>query len=1142
MSKTIDLAGDIFFVMNKPFLITKARRLLFITGESLPKRTKGCIKEGLLTVLRFYGSRGFRVRTIFMDGEFAPLQGHLGTTAIDVSTSNEHVGDIENTIRHVKNRYRALRAGMPFRLTPYMVSRHLVRFIIMWLNAFPPRGGVSRAFSPRNIVLGTQLDFERHCRLPFGAYAQVHDVPDPRFSSNVDLDRTTGAICLGPSGNQRGGYYFYNLNSGRVISRYAFTALPMPPRIIDRVHELARLDRVPTETTFTDRAGHPFSEPTDGGDDDDAPAHGQLAGVGGPAGVGPPPFDEDATDGEMDDDEDEDTEEEEDDESDDDEEGQDDEPEDDQSDGAGGDPGEGPDEPDGYSDDGESGADGSEPDSSISDDDDYANPGNGGNAGAPPGVAAQGPPAEDSPGVGGMGGTALRSDRVSRPPQEWAPSHAGKSYETSNAMWSRPSALGAPALDAQGNFSAVGGTKPIRVRNPPSYHRAFQEVMRRHVNLHTQATMHYLGRTALVTLDEDDTALTPDQWAVVTHFCMTQYSFKAALRKFPGRTEKAVGKELLQLHNREVYRPLDAAKLTPLEKAKALESIMTVKEKRTGDLKGRFVVDGSKQRGSIPKEEAASPTVALDSVFLTAAIDAHEGRDVAVVDLPGAYLSVSLDETDTVDMVLRGTMAELMALTAPQVYRKYVAVDGRGQKVLYVRLQRALYGLLKSALLFYRKLWANLSKRGFVVNPYDPCVANMEVNGKQLTVCWHVDDLKMSHEDPAALTSLISWLKGLYGDLRISRGAKHDYLGMEMDFSERGKVKFGMDEYTKGVYEDFPEPLRRSVETPAGERLFDVRDEKDRKRLTDADGDVFHRKVAQLLFLSTRARRDIRTAVAFLCTRVKDPDRDDWSKLKRVLRYLKRYRSLKLTLQADDLSLMHWWVDASFAVHADYKGHTGGVMSWGRGSVVDLCRKQKVNTMSSTEAEIVGVSDVIPRMTWVSLFVEAQGYPSRVTLHQDNEAAMRLEINGRRSCGQRTRHLHIRYFYITDQIEQGWVRVRHCPTEAMIGDFYTKPLQGAQFRKLRAFVMNCPEDPVPDEMPEEETARSRPPPAQECVGHGKKTAVMTGSTKLKKVELPKIQRKRTNAQGARTERVGPAMGEHRRRHAARVLWRRPVAE
>ena len=1139
MDKTIDLAGDIFFVMNKPFLITKARRVMFITAESLPNRTKGSIKASLLRVLQFYSSRGFRVRSIFMDGEFAPLQGQLGATTVDVAASNEHVGDIENLIRHVKNRYRALRAGLPYKQLPYVVSRYLIRFIIMWLNAFPPRGGVSRSYGPRTVVLGTRLDYKLHCRLPFGAYAQVHDVPDPRFSSSVDLDRTTGGISLGPSGNQRGGYYFYNLNTGRVVTRYAFTPLPIPSPVIDRVHELAAADKVPAQATFTDRLGRPFSELLEGDDEYDAAS----AGVGGGAGVEPPSFSDDGTDGELDEDSDDEVGPEDAENGDDETAGTDDEPDDsttaseDEGSESGDDDGEAPAGGDApiIDDDGEE-DDGGEPPgvegAPAADDDGAPNPGVEGAPAANPGVGTA---------AGAGAGTTLRSGRVSVPPRDYEPSLGGKTYEVSNAMWSRPSGLGAPAVDAQGNFSAVGGTKPIWVQHPPSHHRAFQEVMRRHVNLHTMATVQHTGRMALVTLDEDDPLMSPDQWAAVTHFCMTQYSFKAALRKFPGRTEKAVGKELLQLHNREVYRPLDASKLSPQEKRNALESIMTVKEKRTGDLKGRFCVNGSKQRGTIPREEAASPTVNLDSVFLTAAIDAHEGRDVAVVDLPGAYLSVKLEDPDTVDMVLRGTMAELMALTAPQVYRQYVTVDARGQKVLYVRLQRALYGLLKSALLFYRKLWTDLSGRGFEVNPYDPCVANMSVNGKQLTVCWHVDDLKMSHMDEGVLTDLIGWLEKKYGELRISRGQKHEYLGMEMDFSSRGEVKFGMDAYVKGVCDDFPEPLGRAVETPAGDRLFDVREEKDRQLLSEEDGDVFHRKVAQLLFVSTRARRDIRTAVAFLCTRVKEPDRDDWNKLKRVLRYLRRYRTLKLTIRPDDLSLMHWWVDASFAVHADFKGHTGGVMSWGRGAVVDLCRKQKVNTMSSTEAEVVGVSDVILRMTWVHLFVEAQGYASQVTLHQDNEAAMRLEINGRRSCGQRTRHLHIRYFYITDQVEQGWVKIRHCPTEAMVGDFFTKPLQGAQFRKLRAFILNCPEDPPPDEgeVPEGESIDNRTPCAQECVGRNVKKVKREGATKLKLDTKVRGIRRQMSGPGAR----GTAASRNaRRRRNVRTEAARPAAE
>ena len=139
-------------------------------------------------------------------------------------------------------------------------------------------------------------------------------------------------------------------------------------------------------------------------------------------------------------------------------------------------------------------------------------------------------------------------------------------------------------------------------------------------------------------------------------------------------------------------------------------------------------------------------------------------------------------------------------------------------------------------------------------------------------------------------------------------------------------------------------------------------------------------------------------------------------------------------------------------------------MSLGKGSVIDTSQKQKINTRSSTEAELVGCDDVVTRMQWAQLFIEAQGYTCKTVLHQDNEAAMRLELNGKRSSSKRTRHLNIRYFYITDQLDQGWLTVRHCPTEDMIGDFFTKPLQGLLFRRLRALVMNCPVD-IPPEYP-----------------------------------------------------------------------------
>ena len=99
------------------------------------------------------------------------------------------------------------------------------------------------------------------------------------------------------------------------------------------------------------------------------------------------------------------------------------------------------------------------------------------------------------------------------------------------------------------------------------------------------------------------------------------------------------------------------------------------------------MADGSKQRGKFPKEETFSLTVHTHSVVITSAVDAHEERDVAVGNLPGAYLSADMDKAgkEHFHMVLRGRVAELMVMTAPQVYRDYIDFDGKGNKVLYVR-------------------------------------------------------------------------------------------------------------------------------------------------------------------------------------------------------------------------------------------------------------------------------------------------------------------------------------------------------------------------------------------------------------------------------------------------------------------------
>jgi hypothetical protein len=154
---------------------------------------------------------------------------------------------------------------------------------------------------------------------------------------------------------------------------------------------------------------------------------------------------------------------------------------------------------------------------------------------------------------------------------------------------------------------------------------------------------------------------------------------------------------------------------------------------------------------------------------------------------------------------------------------------------------------------------------------------------------------------------------------------------MIFDFSPKGKVMVTMMDYIKNIIKDFPKEIVGTKTSPAADHLFTVRDPSLAKVLPEEQAMAFHRMTAQLVFLSTRVRRDIPPATAFLTMRVRLPDKDDWGKVKRVLSYLKGTLHMPLILSADSLILSRWWVDAAYAVHDDCRGHTGAGMSFGQG-------------------------------------------------------------------------------------------------------------------------------------------------------------------------------------------------------------------
>jgi hypothetical protein len=456
--------------------------------------------------------------------------------------------------------------------------------------------------------------------------------------------------------------------------------------------------------------------------------------------------------------------------------------------------------------------------------------------------------------------------------------------------------------------------------------------------------------------------------------------------------------------------------------------------------------------------------VATESVLLTCIIDAEEDRDVAVIDIPNAFIQTKVeDEKDRVFIRVRGELANILVDIDKDYYGPYVSTDRKGAKQLILQCQNAIYGTMVASLLYYGKFCRTLDRLGFKLNPYDPCVANRVVNGVQQTVCWHVDDCKISCVDKKANDDLIEALREEYesifedgtGAMKVSRGKVHEYLGMTLDYSVKGQCKITMFKYIDEMLKTFETaaPNATGVKSCAAPKDLFSADESCEK-LPVPQAEKFHSLVAKMLFATKRARPDTGTAVSYLTTRVREPDRDDWRKLVHLMQYVRATKDLPLILSADGSGILKWHVDGSYTVHPNMRGHTGGGLTMGRGYPYSASTKQKLNTRSSTESELVGVDDMMPSILWTRNFLESQGYGVRENIvYQDNRSAILLEKNGKASSSKRTKHINIRYFFVTDMIRKKKMSVEWIPTGDMVADFWTKPSQGALFKKHRDLIM-----------------------------------------------------------------------------------------
>jgi len=537
------------------------------------------------------------------------------------------------------------------------------------------------------------------------------------------------------------------------------------------------------------------------------------------------------------------------------------------------------------------------------------------------------------------------------------------------------------------------------------------------------------------------------------------------LNKFGQAGELSAFKEVRQILDTGSVKPVNPTEVSYEEKRQALDCKLFIEAKRDGRIKSRFVGGtgaSSQDRSTFP--DLSSPTVRFESVALLLKSAAQKGHKIAVADIPGAYLhaqfhDLSLNPTPGNRRFIRakGMLADMMGNIDQKCKQ---SIDDNG--VLYLQLHKALYGLIESAKLWYAELSNMLLAAEFTQYTSDPCIFYHQA--KQVTIGVYVDDLIILYDTNEFLDWFLQLLEDKYGEPRVQRNTSVDYLNVSItrlnsstnQFPE-GTFLVSQQGYLETLKNKYPDYFWTddSVKVPYTTELFSDGDVS-----PASDPKMFVSVVMSLVYVCTRARPDIFLAISYLCTKVKNPTAEDETKLRRLCAYLQNTITLVLAFTpSTDLNIVSW-VDASYAIHDDAKGHSGTLITVGcvKGSPVFIrSRKQKLVTRSSTESELVAMHDASPQVVWTKGFLEELGHAQRpAVIMQDNKSTIFMAEKGSGNF-HRTKHIAVRYFAIKQLIEEETVQLQYSPTETMLADPLTKPVIGKRFVEWRDQILFSPQ-------------------------------------------------------------------------------------